>query len=179
MSEASDQLVKQALQARREGRLADAKRDLLQAVEICRRSGSRAESARALKDLGQIECDLDNYDAALQHYEESLALYRAEGDVLKIAHTVRHVGDIHRYEGRLELAEQCYLEALSLYRSDPRTPQLDLANAIRPLAILKFDAGETEEARSLWEETRKLYAAVNVEAGVAESSRWLALLAQK
>ena len=61
--------------------------------------------------------------------------------------------------------------------SATRTP--DLANAIRPLAILKFDAGETNEARSLWEETRKLYAAVNVEAGVTESSRRLALLAQK
>src|SRR5215470_18228602 len=99
MADASDHLVKQALQGRREGRLADAKRDLLEAVEICRRSGSRAELARALKDLGQIECDLDDNDAALQHYQEALGLYRAEGDVLKIAHTVRHVGDIHRYQG--------------------------------------------------------------------------------
>ena len=179
MSDTSDQLIQQALQARREGRLADAKRDLLEAVEICRRSGSRAELAGALKDLGQIEYDLDDNDAALQHYQEALALYRAEGDVLKIAHTVRHVGDIHRYQGRLTQAEQCYHEALNLYRNDPRTPLLDLANAIRPLAILKFDAGATDEARSLWEETRKLYTAVDVEAGVAESSRRLALLAQK
>jgi len=179
MSDTSDQLIQQARQARRQGHLADAKRDLLEAVETCLRSGSRVELARALKDLGQIECDLDNYDAALQHYEEALALYRAEGDVLKIAHTVRHVGDIHRYEGRLTQAEKCYHEALNLYRNDPRTPLLDLANAIRPLAILKFDTGATDEARSLWEETRKLYTAVNVEAGVAESSRRLRLLAQK
>ena len=137
------------------------------------------ELAGALKDLGQIECDLDNNEAALQHYQEALALYRAEGDVLKIAHTVRHLGDVHRCEGRLTQAEQCYHEALNLYRNHPRTPLLDLANAIRPLAILKFDAGATDEARSLWEETRKLYTAVDVEAGVAESSRRLALLAQK
>jgi hypothetical protein len=45
-----------------------------------------------------------------------------------------------------------------------------LANAIRPLAILKERAGEVEEAIHLWRQARDLYAAVNVQAGVAESS---------
>jgi hypothetical protein len=44
---------------------------------------------------------------------------------------------------------------------------------------LKFDAGEAATARALWEEARDLYAAVKVEAGVAESKRRLGLLAQR
>jgi hypothetical protein len=97
---------------------------------------------------------------------------------LRLAHTVRHVADIRREAGRPDLSESCYHEALNLYRNHAMTPPLDLANAIRGLAILKTDAGDTATARALWEEARDFYAAVNVEAGVAESSRRLALLSR-
>lgn len=179
MSEASDKLVQQALQARREHRLADAKRDLVEAVDICRKAGVRVDLAEALTGLGQIERDLHHSEAARESYEEAAAIYRAEGDVLRIAHTVRHLGDIHREEGRPDLAEPCYREALDLYRGHERTPPLDLANAIRGLAILKDEADEAEVARLLWEEARELYTSVNVEAGVAESSRRLARLTKQ
>jgi tetratricopeptide (TPR) repeat protein len=183
MTDLSEKLLRQALQARRDHRFDDAKRDLIEAVALCRAAGIGAELARALADLGQIERDLGHGDAALRHYEEAVSIYRVEGDALKLAHTVRHVGDIHRQAGRAELAEPCYHEALSLYRCHDRghaeTPPLDLANAIRGLAILKFDAGDASAARALWEEARNLYAATGVEAGVKESDRRLALLAQE
>jgi tetratricopeptide (TPR) repeat protein len=179
MSEVSDKLLGQASQARREHRLADAKRDLVEAVELCRKAGARVDLAMALTGLGQIERDLQNSDSARGHYEEAVAIYRAEGDVLSLAHAIRHLGDIRRHEGHRELAEPCYREALNLYRSHERTPPLDLANAIRGFAILKDEAGEVKEARLLWEEAGKLYAAVKVEAGVAESSRRLAVLAER
>ncbi|MGA7560681.1 MAG: hypothetical protein WCF61_07725 [Terriglobales bacterium] len=170
---ASEQLVEQALQARREHRLADAEQDLVEAVAQCRNAGIRTDLARALTALGQIERDLHRTDSALQHYEEAAGLYRAEGDALRLAHTVRHVADIRREAARLDLAESCYHEALHLYRNHAATPPLDLANAIRGLAILKTDAGDAATAIALWEEARDLYAAVNVEAGVAESNRRL------
>jgi tetratricopeptide (TPR) repeat protein len=178
MSESSDDRVRQASQARKEHRLADAKRDLMAAVDLCRKAGTPVELARALTGLGQIERDLQEIEAARDHYEEAVAIYRAEGDALKLAHAIRHLGDIHRNEGHRELAEPCYREALNLYRSR-ETPPLDLANAIRGFAILQDDAGEVNEARSLWNEARELYAAVNVEAGVAESTRRLAVLERR
>jgi tetratricopeptide (TPR) repeat protein len=176
MSSTVDQLMQSATLARREHRHAEAERDLIEAVSMARTNGSRGDLAKALTGLGQIERDLNRMDASLQHYEEALGLLRAEGDALKIAHTVRHVGDIHQDAGRRELAEPCYAEALRLYRGDPRTRPLDLANAIRGLALLKDNAGEADEARLLWQQARELYAAVNVEAGVAESTRRLARL---
>jgi tetratricopeptide (TPR) repeat protein len=175
MPEPAEKLIKDALQARREGRQQDAKRDLVEAV---RKAGTPAKLAQALTALGQIERDLHHLDAALQHYEEAAAIYRAEGNDLRLAHTVRHLGDIHRYAGHTALSESSYDEALNIYRSNLQTRPLDLANAIRGLAILKGDTGDTARSISLWTEARNLYAEVGVNEGVAESDRRLAFLSQ-
>jgi tetratricopeptide (TPR) repeat protein len=167
------QLMANANRARLEDRSADARRDYAAAVALCRQFRARRELIRALKGLGQIERDLGNGNAALPLYEEALALCREENDPLLLAHTVRHLGDIHRDAGRASLAEPCYVEAIALYRNDEHAEALDLANAIRPLAILKDDAGEVEEAMRLWAEARGLYAEANVPKAVAESSRRL------
>lgn len=168
-----------ANRARLEDRPADAHRDYAAAVELCRQSGARTELIRALKGLGQIERDLDRGPAALPLYQEAVAICREEGDALSLAHTVRHVGDIHQDLRQAGLAEPCYVEAIALYRNDEQTEPLDLANAIRPLAILKDAGGETEEAKLLWAEARDLYAVANVPDGVAESSRRLDRLEDK
>jgi tetratricopeptide (TPR) repeat protein len=173
------ELMKQAERARREHRLADAHRDFAGAVVLYRRGGNRSELVQALKGLGQIERDLGRPDAARPLYEEAVALCRDGGDALALAHTVRHLGDIHREAGRAAPAESCYREALALYRGSERTPPLDLANALRPLAILKEGAGDVDEARRLWEEARDLYATVNVPEGAAECSRRLARLERR
>jgi tetratricopeptide (TPR) repeat protein len=87
---------------------------------------------------------------------------------------VRHLGDLHQEDGRLDLAELYYREALDLYRADQRTSPLELANAIRSFAMLRGDSGEVEEAKRLWEEARNLYASVNIQEGVSECSNRLA-----
>ena len=150
---------------------------MVEAVALCREAGEELDLAKALTGLGQIERDLHNNDAAIRNYEEAVGIYRTHADVLRLAHSIRHLGDIYRNQKRADLAKPCYREALDLYRGEDRTPPLDLANAIRGFAILQHDAGETEEARMLWQEARELYAAVGIKEGVAESSRRLALLA--
>jgi len=177
MPEQSEKLRKRAATGRRENRLDDAKRDLIKAVALCREGHEEIDLAKALTGLGQIESDLEDHSAALKNYEEAVAIYRARGDSQRLAHTVRHVGDIHRREKRADLAEPCYREALEIYRRDETTPPLDLANALRGFAILKEDIGEPLQAKPLWEEAHGLYAAADVKEGVAESSRRLAMLA--
>ena len=179
MSDAVSILVEQAFQARRENRLADARKYWTEAMELSRNSHQRVDLIRALKGLGQIERDLGQGDKALPLYEEAAALCREEGDPMMLAHTIRHLGDIHQDAGRLGLAEPCYHEALGFYRANERTDRLDLANAIRPLAILKEQTGEIEEGNKLWTEARELYISVNVPEGVAESSERIARLAKR
>src|SRR5205814_964583 len=130
----------------------------------------------ALKGLGQIERDSNNLDAALRLSEEAASLCRKEDHALLLAHTLRHVADIHQDAGCVDLAESCYCEALAIYRDNKETAPLDLANIVRPFALLKEKAGQVDEAKRLWTEARDLYAATNVAEGVAECTRRLSLL---
>jgi len=162
--------IDQGRRARREGRPDDARRAYSEAIEACRGPGQRRLLLEALKGLAQVERDLGRTAAALTLYEEAVTVARQGDDALALAHTMRHLGDMHRETGRDDLAEPCYREALAIYRSHPETAPLELANAIRPLAIVEERAGRVSEARRLWHEARDLYAAAGVEAGYAESA---------
>ena len=78
-----------------------------------------------------------------------------------------------RHAAHREAARSCYDEALALYRNADAPPTLDVANAVRPMAILEADLGNTGEALTLWREARDLYAAVDIAEGVEEAERWL------
>jgi tetratricopeptide (TPR) repeat protein len=176
---AIEDLLTAAARARREKRHADARRDLTEAVVLARAGNHRTEWARALTELGRIERDMGHADAALASYEEAAAMYREQGNALKLAHTIRHVGDIHQDAGRPAQAEPYFQQAIAIYRANPATPALDMANALRPLALLKDEAGEFDEADHLWDGAKELYASVNVLPGVAECAGRLALLARR
>jgi tetratricopeptide (TPR) repeat protein len=154
----------------------DAHRHFTQAVAVGRRTGSSPALVRALKGLGQIERDLGRGDCGLPLYEEAIRICRSEGAALRLAHTVRHLDDIHQDAGRSELAEPCYREALAIYRSHGQTTPLDLANTLRPFAILQETLGQPEQAIDLWTEARDLYARLNLREGVAESTDHLSRL---
>ncbi len=178
-SNAADHFTRRAHQARTEGRLADARCDLLEAVGFLRQQGSKGALAQTLRNLGELERRLPDADAARRHYEEAVAMFREWDDPLRLAHTVRHLGDVHHDAGRAALAEPCYHEALAIYRSLEHAPPLDLANAIRSLAVLKGDASEIDEASHLWQEAHDLYTALDIPAGVAESASQLSRLARR
>ena len=127
--------------------------------------------ARELRERGESERRGDGAMARLC-YEEAVVLLREFDEPLMLAHTIRHLGDVYLEQGRPDLAEPCYLEALGLYRNHAEDSSLDLANAIRSLAVLRW-----EQARTLWEEARELYINLSVEAGIKESTARAAALA--
>jgi tetratricopeptide (TPR) repeat protein len=175
-----DHLLRRAQEARKEGRLADARSDLLAVVGLFRDKGRRPELAQALRNLGELERRLpDTAIDARRHYEEAVATLRDLDNPLKLAHTVRHLGDVHHDAGRSLLAEPCYVEAVMIYRSHDDAPPLDLANALRSLAVLKDEADQIEEATRLWWEAHNLYETLNLPAGVVETAARLALLAKR
>ncbi len=152
--------------------------NLVEAVAICREVDAQHELVHALRKLGHVEQEMGRKDATQALYEEAIGISRGQGDTLLLAHSVRHLGDIHRRLERVEAAEACYDEALALYRNHEQPPKLDFANAIRPMAILKEDAGAVDEAKKLWQEARDLYDEVDVQEGVAECSHHLARLSE-
>ena len=149
-----------------------------EAVQLLRQSGAQEDLVQGLRALSQIESELNHTDASRKLNEEAVALCREEADPITLAHTVRHLGDQHRREGRVDAAEACYREAIEIYRGNAGTPPCELANAVRPLAILKQDAAQVEAALELWREAKELYEAASVEEGVAECSDRIAELGQ-
>lgn len=140
-----------------------------EAAARSRASGARRELVEALKGIAQIERDLGRRADAVPSYEEAVSVCRELGDPLLLAHTLRHLGDLHHDDGRDDLAEPLSAEALALYRTS-EAPPLDLANAVRSLAVI-------QDSAALWEEAFHRYVATNVPPGVAESALRLAKLA--
>ena len=131
---------------------------------------------RAADSLRQAGERARRHDPALarRSYEEAVALLRQTAETLKLAHTLRHLGDVYCEAGETALAEPCYIEALALYRAHPLPPPLHLANAIRAAAMLQVRLGHSANALPLWAEARALYAACGIDAGVEECSRHMA-----
>jgi tetratricopeptide (TPR) repeat protein len=171
-----NELIAMGYRARKEGQPHEGRKIFSEAVRLAREAGDRVGLAGSLAGLGQIERDLRSTDAALRCYREATEIYRSEPNRQRFAHTIRHLGDILRGDGALAEARLCYEEALSVYRADGATLALDLANTIRGFALLKGELGEREEAKSLWEEARGLYASVDVQGGVRESESQIAKL---
>jgi tetratricopeptide (TPR) repeat protein len=109
----------------------------------------------------------------------AVARARTGHDPLRLAHRVRHLGDAYYYAKRAALAERCYAEALAIYRFHTETRPLDLANAIRSVAVLRHETGAIEDAERWWQEAHDLYVALGASAGVAESAARLGLLARR
>jgi hypothetical protein len=82
------------------------------------------------------------------------------------AYLLRHLGDLEREAGEAS-AEPLLEEALALYRELPAN-DASLANAIRPLALLRETQGRVEQARRLWEEARRRYDAAGIRSGIEE-----------
>ncbi len=98
------------------------------------------------------------FSDALACYQKGADLYRQGGETHLLASALRHIADMHQDAVALDLAAPLYDEALALYRGDPQACSLDLANCIRPMALLAETQGQRELARTRWVEARALYA---------------------
>lgn len=133
-----------------------------------------SERGRKLAHEAQAERGAGRGARAIALYGEAAGIARRGGDILTLAHRLRHIGDIHLDAEQIDLAAPFYEEALALYRSRDDARPLDLANLLRPMALLREKQGEREAARPYWAEARALYEQVGVEAGVTECTRRLA-----
>jgi tetratricopeptide (TPR) repeat protein len=115
-------------------------------------------------------------DEARRLYAEAAQSYQREQDQLAYAHTIRHIADMFLHESKYAEAKPLYEAALELYRSNLDTRLLDLANTVRPFALLQEKLGDVEMARHFWQEARNLYASLRIEPGVTECEQHLAEL---
>jgi tetratricopeptide (TPR) repeat protein len=120
----------------------------------------------------------NNLPAARAHYAEAARIYGDQNDSLAYAHTIRHIADMYLDESNLVEARPLYEKSLEIYRSNLNTKLLDLANAVRPYALLNERSGNFDLAKQNWQEARNLYSSLRLEAGVRECDGHLAQLLQ-
>lgn len=118
--------------------------------------------------LGRQARKENNLSSARAHYAEAAKIYRDQNDLLAYAHTIRHIADVHLDESNFVDAKPLYEESLELYRGNLNTKLLDLANTVRPCALLNERLGNLDLATQLWQEARNLYASLRIEAGIHE-----------
>jgi tetratricopeptide (TPR) repeat protein len=132
-------------------------------------------AAEAIAKGSQARRERD-LDAARAFYAEGASRHREQGDMLACAHAIRHIADMFQDEAKLAEAKPLFEEALEIYRVNLQTRLLDLANTIRPYALLQETMGNLDQARELWLEAKNLYGSLRLDAGVMECEKHLATL---
>jgi tetratricopeptide (TPR) repeat protein len=157
-----------AVEARRAGKVPDAWSHLIAAESICRSTGRRRDLVTTLAGMAQLHRDGGAPADALPLFEEAVTHAQQLRDTHLLALALRHLGETHLELRALGRAEQQLRDALALYRTLPDPMSIDVANALRPLALCLERQGADEDARALWRETREVYAVLGITEGVAE-----------
>ena len=127
---------------------------------------------------GRQARDSGDLTVARAHYANAAEIFQDQNDSLAYAHAVRHIADLLQEESNLHDAKPLYEESLNLYRDNLNSKLLDLANTIRPYALLNQKQGHFDLARELWQEARNLYGSLRLSAGVSECEAHLRQLGQ-
>ena len=108
-------------------------------------------------------------------YEEAAESFQAEQQPQRWAHALRHAAEFALRAGDGVASLRDARVVLEYYRSTPPTT-LEMANALRVMAMAEAAAGETDNAMEHWNEARGLYLNAGVADGVLEADRHVALL---
>ena len=108
-------------------------------------------------------------------YEEAAESFQQEQQPQRWAHALRHAAEFAVRAGDCATGLREARIVLEYYRSTPPTP-LEMANALRVMALAEAAAGERDNALMHWEEARDLYVDAGVADGVVEAERRRAAL---
>ena len=98
------------------GHYADASTIYGCALRAARRAGEDALLAAALTNLGALRRILGDYDQAVGHLREAIALYRRAGGQRGVARALSHLGIVQERLGEHEEAVSLQREALAVHR---------------------------------------------------------------
>jgi tetratricopeptide (TPR) repeat protein len=109
-------------------------------------------------------------------YEEAAESFQAEQQLARWAHALRHAAELALRAGDCATGLREAHVVVQYYRSTQPTT-LEMANALRVLALAEMAAGERDNAVTHWSEARDLYLDAGVVDGVNEADRRVAALA--
>jgi tetratricopeptide (TPR) repeat protein len=124
--------------------------EILNELEARDQPAAAIEKAFPLRVLGSILRGDGEYQQAGQLYQESLAIYRRQGDDLGTAGVLKQLGIVAGSLGEYDEARRLFQEALELYRATG--DQYGIANTLNDLGIVAHRTGQYAEAQRLYQE---------------------------
>lgn len=125
---------------RRLGDFRRALQALLESLEIYRRAGVDAVGP-VLNNIADVYRDLQEPARAREYYDQALAAYRRQGDVLEEAHALESLSVLALDGGEAERAETLLQEAMGIYAKSGAQPrQLRVHAGLARAAIARGDA---------------------------------------
>lgn len=113
------------LLAEKRGRHEEAVAVLQTAQQLAQRVADQRLLAETLFFLGEVHCQIHQYDAASRYAHEALTLFRQQSESSSwVAATLNSLGNIARDQGEWDTAVQYLNESVALWRQDPRTVRL-------------------------------------------------------
>jgi CHAT domain-containing protein/tetratricopeptide (TPR) repeat protein len=101
---------------------------------------------------------LSEFALALKQYQSAAALAKKSGDLLAEGRALSHMGLLHSYLGKNDLAKKHLTRALELLRSDPSPMAKNAyAEGVSNLAEVNYSKGNLLKSLNQFEEARKLF----------------------
>jgi DNA-binding NtrC family response regulator len=127
--------------------------------------GDLAVAAHALTVLGTTDYRAGNLDAARDHGEQALALYRRLGDTVNAARVRNNLGLVHKNRCEWDSAIACFQGALEVYEQGGHLA--DTASPLMNLGIVLQKTGEWARAAERYRECEHVLARVGEELKLA------------
>ncbi len=115
---------------------------------------TRKEKALSLQVIGEIQLHAGNCQDGLEPLNQSLALYREQGDRRDIAQCLRRLGRLHERMGNYRQAAEMHQESVELCRALGTVR--DTVDALLDLAVDLWCQGEDQQARQLVSDSHAL-----------------------
>ncbi|HYG56667.1 MAG TPA: BTAD domain-containing putative transcriptional regulator [Symbiobacteriaceae bacterium] len=136
------------------GMLTEAQDSLDEALRLASQAGIESVQASAMTHLGDVLCDRDEQDAALDLYRRSAALSEKLRNARGLAETQLSLSTLHRRAGRWGLAADCAAEARTLCHGQGGAMIAATADLYEQIAALLL--GDTDAAGGLAETVDRL-----------------------
>jgi predicted ATPase len=157
-----------AHEARRVGRIAEARLFIEESVALLRDVGDEPSLARSLGGLAWLA---GNYTRARALWNENLAIRRRLGNRESVGWSVLQVGHAAQGEGDYAAARAAYEESLSIGQG-LRYKRM-IARSLTQLAEVALCEGKAAAARGLFEETLPMWEEIGHKSGLLDSLRGL------
>jgi tetratricopeptide (TPR) repeat protein len=110
-------------------------------IDLAQRFQHCAFDARVHNVLGNVACDQEQFDQAMEHYRLAIEIRRCLGNRFSVASVLNNLALCSHARGELDEAETLFTESLSLYREidDRWSAGSSLCNLVS-LALARGDA---------------------------------------